>query len=182
MLAEDGYARLTMDRVAARAGVGKASLYRRWPTKDELIADALAHQVEQSQPEAPDTGSLHRDMLGYLRALIRFRQTQMAGLHAVAGEVLTNPALAALLRRQVAGSIMDTLRAIVQRAVDRGELPPTTDTDLVAMLAPALLFQLRLRGEPIDERQAKRIADQFFTPASVRRPAGQASAAGGEQR
>jgi AcrR family transcriptional regulator len=178
MLAEAGYARLTMDQVAARAGVGKASLYRRFPTKERLVLEAIRHRHEHERPGVPDTGSLYRDMLGYLRALIRYRQAQAAGLQAVASEVMVNPELAAEFRRQVAGGLLAGFRTIVGRAAERGELPPGTDVDLLAMLPLALVHHLRLLGgEPVDERQAKRIADQFFA-ARPGRPAGTKEAGG----
>jgi len=166
MLAETGYARLTMDAVAARAGVGKASLYRRFPTKERLVLEAIRHRHERERPAVPDTGSLHRDILTHLRALIRHRQEQAEALRAVASEVMVNPELAAEFRRQVAGGLLAGFRLIVGRALERGELPPGTDVDLLAMLPLALLHQLRLAGEPVDERQAKRIADEFFGPRS----------------
>jgi AcrR family transcriptional regulator len=162
MLAETGYARLTMDAVAARAGVGKASLYRRFPTKERLVLEAIRHRHEHERPGVPDAGSLHRDMLGYMRALIRHRREQAEALRAVASEVMVNPELAAEFRHQVAEGLLAGFRVIVGRAVQRGELPPGTDVELMAMLPLALLHHLRLAGEPIDERQAKRIADQFF--------------------
>jgi AcrR family transcriptional regulator len=164
MLAEAGYARLTMDAVAARAGVGKASLYRRFPTKERLVLAALRHRHEHERPAVPDTGSLHRDVLTYLRALIRHRQERTEALRAVASEVMVNPELAAEFRHQVAEGLVAGFRLIVGRALERGELPPGTDIDLLAMLPLALMHQLRLAGEPVDERQAKRIADQFFGP------------------
>jgi AcrR family transcriptional regulator len=181
MLAETGYARLTMDAVAARAGVGKASLYRRFPTKERLVLEAIRHRHEQERPAVPDTGSLYRDMLGYLRALIRYRQGHAEGLQAVASEVMVNPELATEFRRQMAGGLLAGFQTIVGRAVERGELPPGTDVDLLAALPLALIHHLRLAGEPIDERQAKRIADQFF--AHPGRPAGTGDAGGeGGQR
>jgi AcrR family transcriptional regulator len=179
MLAEAGYARLTMDAVAARAGVGKASLYRRFPTKERLVLEAIRHRHEHERPGVPDTRSLHRDVLGYLRALIRHRQEQAEGLQAVASEVLVNPELRAEFRHQVAEGLLAGFRVIVGRAVARGELPPGTDVELLAMLPLALLHQLRLAGEPVDERQAKRIADQFFAAgAGLGQPAGQGGASG----
>lgn len=174
MLAEAGYARLTMDQVAARAGVGKASLYRRFPTKESLVLEAIRYRHDRSRPDVPDTGSLYRDMLGYMRALVRYRQAQAAGLQAVASEVMVNPELATEFRRHVAEGLLAGFRTIVGRAVERGELPPGTDVELLAMLPLALLHHLRLlAGEPFDERQAKRIADQFYAAA----PGGQAGAA-----
>jgi AcrR family transcriptional regulator len=168
MLADGGYARLTMDAVAARAGVGKASLYRRYPTKERLVLAAVRHRFEDGRPAVPDTGSLHRDVLTYMRALIRYRSGRAEGLQALAGEVMVNPELAAEFRRQAAEGMLGAFRTIVQRAVDRGELPPGTDVELLAMVPLALLHHLRLQaGEPIDERQAKRIADQIFAPLAA---------------
>src|SRR6266571_7790768 len=67
LLGEVGYARLTMDEVAARAGVAKASLYLRWPNKVALVADAL-QQRARTVPEVPDTGTLPADMRAFLTA------------------------------------------------------------------------------------------------------------------
>src|SRR5438552_7396577 len=72
LLAEVGYARLTMEQVAARAGVGKASLYLRWPNKVALVAEAIQHRAAVI-PALPDTGSLPADMRAFLRALLRGR-------------------------------------------------------------------------------------------------------------
>src|SRR5438445_5509896 len=70
LLAETGYARLTMDQVAARAGVGKASVYLRWPNKVALVAEAIQRR-SRVLPEVPDTASLRQDMLVFVRALVR---------------------------------------------------------------------------------------------------------------
>src|SRR5438132_1036795 len=70
LLAEVGYARLTMDQIAARAGVGKASVYLRWPNKVALVAEAI-QQDSAVVPDVPDTGSLREDMLLFLRSLLR---------------------------------------------------------------------------------------------------------------
>ena len=176
LLAEQGYARLTMDRVAARAAVAKTSLYRRWPTKESLVLDAIAHHRVGERPGVPDTGSLRRDMLGYLRPLIRYRRAQSEAVAAVASEILANLEMAALFRRQVAGELTSGFRSIIERAIGRGELPASSDTELLAALPMALIHQHRvLTGEPADEGLAKRIVDQFFSPGRADRPGGEAS-------
>src|SRR2546428_9132727 len=70
VLADVGYARLTMDDVATRARVGKASLYLRWPNKVSLVSEALRHRAAVAPP-VPDTGTLRNDMRTFLRALLR---------------------------------------------------------------------------------------------------------------
>src|SRR5713226_929127 len=80
LLAEVGYARLTMDQVAARARAGKASVYLRWPNKVALVAEAIQYR-SAVVPDVPDTGSLHADMLVFLRTLL---QRKSAARNAVA--------------------------------------------------------------------------------------------------
>lgn len=161
LLAEQGYSRLTIERVALRAGVAKTSLYRRWPTRESLILDAILTVGFAGQPEVPDTGSLHQDMLSYLCAWIGFRRAQ-----PWASEILANPELKHLFRKQLAAGLMWGFREIIERAAERGELPPHTDVELMAILPNALIHQhYVLTGEPVDEGLARRIADQFFSTA-----------------
>src|SRR5918911_4826049 len=122
LLGEIGYARLTMDEVAARAGVSKASLYLRWPNKVALVADAL-QQRARAVPQAPNTGALSTDMRTFLAALLRARGAASRALSAVSGEIASNPELRTAWRRGLAGALTGSLRTIVSRAVDRGELP-----------------------------------------------------------
>jgi AcrR family transcriptional regulator len=169
VLGEQGYARLTIDKVALRAGVAKTSLYRRWPDKEALVVDAVAFVRVGNRPDPPDTGSLRRDMLGYLRALIRYRRAQSDAIAALASEILANRELAEAFRRKLVSVLTAGFAAIVERAVARGELPASTDVELVAELPMALIHYHRvITGEPADEGLAKRIADQFFaTPAAT---------------
>ena len=167
LLAEDGYAHLTMEGVAARAGVGKASLYRRWATKDPLIIDALA--AHPDQPAFSPTGDLRADMSAYLRALVGYRRTHSRAISAVSSEVAVNPILSEAFRTRILGPILAELRQMIQRAVERGQLPANTDVALLASLAPALLReQLLLTGEFPDEGLVDRIVAQFFSAGDAR--------------
>jgi AcrR family transcriptional regulator len=165
LLGEVGYAQLTMEQVAARAGVGKASLYLRWPSKVALVADAVQRLRPDLAPEIPDTGSLPGDMREFLRQLVRPRSAAAAALPAVAGEASNNPEMREAFRRGVAPALVRSVRTIVQRAVDRDELPGTADVELLSVLPMALLQQLRLIHEerPGDE-VVGRIVAQFYTP------------------
>src|SRR5947209_2508156 len=116
LLAEAGYARLTMDQVAARAGVGKASVYLRWPNKVALVAEAIQHR-SAVVPDVPDTGSLREDMLTFLRALLRRKSAAQQALAAVTGEIASNPELRKAWRQSVEGTLWACVRRIVEHAI-----------------------------------------------------------------
>jgi len=167
LLAEEGYAQLTIERIAVRAGVGKASLYRRWPDKLSVVLDAVSRSPER--PSAPDTGSLRGDVLVYLRTLVRYRTLHSEAITAISSEALCNPRFGAAFRAGMAEPSIAGLRILVQRAVDRGEIPLGTDVALLASLPPALLYAQRLfSGRPPDEEFVERIVDQFFSPSLPR--------------
>jgi AcrR family transcriptional regulator len=166
LLGEVGYAQLTMEQVATRARVGKASLYLRWPSKVALVADAVQRLSPDLVPSIPDTGSLPGDMREFLRQLVRPRSAAAAALPAVAGEAANNPEMREAFRRGVTPALIDSVRTIVQRSVDRGELPATADVELLSVLPMALLQQLRLIHERRPgEEMISRIVAQFYTPS-----------------
>jgi AcrR family transcriptional regulator len=164
LLAAHGYARLTMDQVAERAGVGKASLYLRWPNKVGLVAAAIQHRSDVL-PEAPDTGRLYEDVRQFLRRLVRAYGSGAEALEAVSGEIKSNPELAQAWRRSLTTRLSESLRGIVDRAVQRGELPPQTDVELLSGMPLMLLRDWRLEyGSRPDEASVERIVNQFFAP------------------
>jgi AcrR family transcriptional regulator len=164
LLGEAGYARLTMEQVAARAKVSKDSLYRRFPGKLALVTDALAHRAH-AVPEVPDTGSLPGDMRAFLRALLASRSAAQRALAGVSGEIATNPELRAAWHRGLGGMLAGCVREIVTRAAARGELAPDADIELLSQLPLSLLQSWRLEhgGQP-GEEVADRIVRQFYTP------------------
>lgn len=165
LLAEIGYARLTMDQIAARARVGKASVYLRWPNKVALVAEAIQHRAAVV-PDVPDTGSLGEDMRTFLRALLRGKSAAQPAVAAVSGEIASNPELAKAWRHGVAGTLLACLRQIVERATARGELPAASDVELLALLPLTLLQSWRQTHEQgPDDAAVERIVAQFFTPA-----------------
>ena len=165
LLAEAGFARLTMEQVAARAGVGKASLYLRWPNKVALVAEAIQHH-SGVVPDLPDTGTLPGDMRAFLRALLRAYGAASRAMAAVVGEVDSHPELRAAWRQGLAAALNGRAREIVERAVERGELPATTDVELLSMLPVTILQSWRLEhGHSPDDAAVERIVRQFYTPA-----------------
>ena len=174
LLADVGYARLTMDQVAARARVGKASVYLRWPNKVALVADAIQHRTAVT-PEIPDTGELGRDMLLFLQALLRRKSAAEPAVAAVSGEIASNPELRKAWRQGLTGALWASVRVIVERAVDRGELHAGSDVEMLSMLPLTLLQNWRLEhGRGPDDAVVERIVAQFYAPAPTSRSAGKA--------
>jgi len=163
LLGELGYARLTMDQVAARARVSKTSLYLRWPNKVALVADALQHRA-RAVPEVPDTGSLPDDMRAFLSAMVRSRSLASRALAAVNSEIASNAELRKAWHRGLAGMLTGCLRAIVIRAIERGELAQESDVELLSQLPLSLLQNWRLEHETEpDDEIVERIVQQFYT-------------------
>jgi AcrR family transcriptional regulator len=159
LLAEVGYEELTFEAVAQRAGVHKTTVYRRWPTKPDLVADA-ARERSLQQVELPDTGALLGDLTALARAVAANIGSEVgsAMTKTLVAAAATSPSVADVTHRFWA----ERLRlsgAIVERAIARGDLPPSTDSNvLIESLVGALYVRLLLTGEPIDEAVADQIA------------------------
>jgi AcrR family transcriptional regulator len=164
LLAEEGYAQLTVERIAARAGVGKASLYRRWPDKVSIVLEAVSRNPER--PSTPDTGSLRGDALAYLQTLVRYRTLHADAISAISSEALCNAQFGDAFRAGMAEPTVAGMLVILQRAIERGEIDPGTDIALLSSVPPALLHTQRLvSGRHPDETFVRRIVDQFFSAA-----------------
>ena len=168
LLAEQGYSRLTMDQIASRAGVGKASVYLRWPNKVALVAEAIEHR-SGVVPALPDTGSLPEDMRTFLRAIVQGYSAAGQAVAAVTGEIASNPELRQAWRRTMTGTLWAGVRVILERAIERGELPAMSDVELLSMLPLTLLQNWRVEHERgPDEALVERIVAQFYSPGQQR--------------
>lgn len=174
-LIDNGYAALTMERVADRAGAGKASLYRRWNSRAELVRDTAYHFMRDAEG-LPDTGSLRADLIELL--------SQTAEL--LAGPLGT--ALRALLSESLADDRIDVsglslgrgrsmMAAVVGRAVARGEVRADAVTELRLDVGQALLRDRFLfRDHTVDAETAVRIVDEVLVPLLTGRVASAGSA------
>ena len=148
-LARVGVSQLNIDRIARSADVNKTSVYRRWPTREALIAAALERVLDDMTMQVPDTGSLRGDLLALGELVAAFLQ-QSAGralAQAVFAESLA-PSIAALARRQLEASAGEPTLAMVQRAVARGEWRPgVSPVTLLSMLVGAVLHRIMLERE-----------------------------------
>jgi|SRR5579871_3397745 len=158
LLVDDGYGGITMEGVAARAGVGKASLYRRWPTKEQLVIAAVVARCG-GRIASPDTGSLSGDVTVYCREVLTKLRRHGSILRAFAAGTALNPALAEAWRTTFLDERRAEVRQVLQRAVARGELPPDADLELLGDAGPALLWhRLTVTGAPLTDDLPARIA------------------------
>jgi AcrR family transcriptional regulator len=173
LLAELGYDGVTMDRVATRARAGKATIYRRWPSKVALIMDAIASVADQSLP-TPDTGTFRDDMLAFLVSFTGYvgedRQTIIAEL---VSEMSRNSELRDALRDSLLAQPRNAIDVIIGRGVARGEIPPGVDRTLLIEVGPALVLQrLLLSGEHVERTYLAQIVDELIVPfATIPAPA-----------
>ena len=164
-LAEAGYMRLAMERVATRAGASKVSLYRRWPSRAELVIAALRHHYGGPEP-TPDTGTLRGDVL----ALLRLGADRLNGVFGVAArglmaETLTDPGRTAAVRPAMFTSRNRVMREILDRAAARGEIRADVVTPQLIALAPALVdYHFLIYGAPIPDDVLTGIVDNVLLP------------------
>lgn len=156
-LAETGYARMSMEAVARRAGVGKAALYRRWPSKQEMVEQVVGKLTDNAVP-IPDTGSLRGDVGSYLAGVTAqrndLRTTRI--LADLSAEAIRNPALARALNTTLREPRRAAGTAMLHRAIDRGELPAGLDTDLALDCLVALAH-----ARPQTLTEADELADPY---------------------
>ncbi|KQH77708.1 TetR family transcriptional regulator [Mycobacterium gordonae] len=147
-----GYAALSVDAVASRAGVNKTTVYRRWPTLDDLVVDALTTWSLEALP-APDTGNIETDLLALGNELATALNggvgRQVVAMVLTAG--LRSPQLSAATRRYFDYQAERAIPLVAQ-AIDRGELPATCDANaLLTTFRAPLFYRMVTTGEPIDE-------------------------------
>ena len=167
VLADSGYDRLTMDAVATAAKASKATLYRRWSTKQALVVDAVCSQ--KASTPIPDTGSLRSDLVALYCALGGFRDVRgLAVLAAVVTAMARDQEFAEIYRRDFIAPKIAASRVVFDRALARGEIADGVD---VALLAPALpgivLHRVFLLGEEATPNLIARIIDQIIIPAAT---------------
>ena len=165
LLAEVGYGALTMDAVAAEAGVGKATIYRRWRTKEDLVADTIA-EISRAEVTPADTGTLEGDLREMLHTIVgAVNGPTGAATQALLSTVPHNPALAAAFRDGPIGVWGQAFAQIFARAESRGELRPGLDGTVVAEAITAPFVQRWLVNVlPVTDEYADEVLTQVVMP------------------
>jgi len=160
LIREVGYDALAIDAIAARAGVGKATVYRRWKTKETLVAEAI-ERIIRAIP-IPDTGSTQGDLMVLMRgALGMYQEPQSAALlSGLVAAMARSPRIAEAARSGFLATRRDALRRVLERGVARGDLRDGLDLELaIDLLNGPLFYRLVVTGGRIDERVARDVVD-----------------------
>ncbi|BDY28289.1 TetR/AcrR family transcriptional regulator [Mycolicibacterium mageritense] len=163
LVAEHGYPALTMDAVAARANASKATIYRRWRNKAELVKAALDAYDARQNSVIPDTGSLRGDLMAVLDML---RDKSSEHFTAIIGSLVAasrhDRELAAALREHVDNEELSPFHDALHRAIGRGDLPPDTDAVLIHDVAEAMILRQLQIGAALDDAFAARLVDDIL--------------------
>jgi AcrR family transcriptional regulator len=167
-LADVGYARLTMEGVAARAHTSKPVLYRRWSTRAQLVVAAMMYGVP-TREELPDTGDLRSDVLALFRQLeSRFDDMPVDAVRGLIFEVLGDPEAGAIREYVMQSECEDLVLALLERAAARGEIDPGKITRRIARVPKDLIrseYLTRMNGRGrVPDDVIEEIVDEVFLP------------------
>jgi AcrR family transcriptional regulator len=160
LIAEQGVHDFRMDDVAERARVGKAAIYRRHRSKEDLVAAAIAALVDEIA--VPDTGSTHGDVLELMRGAVAVYTDPIAAgvMPSLVAAMRTSSELASMVREGFLAGRRAALREVLERGVERGDLRADLDFELALdVLGGALFYRLLITGGPIDDRLAAGVAE-----------------------
>jgi AcrR family transcriptional regulator len=181
LLGSRGLAAMSIEEVAARAGVGKATIYRRWPSKGLLALDAFVESFREQQP-LPDTGTLRGDLIAALTEWVQAVTDTSMGqmLTGLIAEAQHDPSLRAAWRERVLEPLRTQHRVMLDRAIARGEIPATVDREVVLdLFFGAAQHRLLLGHLPLTDEFIREVVDVILdgirsglSPAQARlRPA-----------
>jgi AcrR family transcriptional regulator len=170
VLGRSGYSGLTMDAVAMVAGVGKATIYRRWSSKAELLLGVL-DVAGAPVLEVPDTGELREDLIAVLTELVElFGGPSGRAIRSLLGAVIDDPVLQEGCRRLPLANWDAVWETVVARAVERGEVPVDAGRSIAAEVGPAVLaLRWLVTGRPLDDSVVTELVDRVVLPL-VQRP------------
>jgi AcrR family transcriptional regulator len=168
LLQEHGYDRLTVDAVAAKARASKATVYRRWPSKAELVLAAFIEGIRQVAVP-PDTGTLRDDLLRLGELICQHGQQHAGTIRAVLVEVSRNPALNDVMQQQFIEQRRALIGRVLQQAVARGEIDTAAiNEELWDLLPGYLIFRSIIPSRPPTRHTVQAVVDDVMIPSLTR--------------
>jgi len=175
VLAEAGYDGMTIDMVATRAKAGKATLYRRWASKSELVLDAVACMKGGpiDHDSLPDTGTLRDDLIAMIKApTLKDAEQKLKVMAGLVSMLSRNPELADAATAAIVEPRASANRFIMRRAQERGEVSPGADIDTIAMVSPSMAaYRVLILRKPVDREFLISLIDGVILPALGVKPA-----------
>jgi AcrR family transcriptional regulator len=168
LLAERGFAGVTVEGIAAAAGVAKQTIYRWWSSKTDILLDTFLEDAARLAPR--DHGGLAADLRAHLRRLAAFLSRDDAGtvFRALIGHAQHDPAFAAVLRERYLDEQRRRDRLPLDRALERGELPPGFDVPAgVDLLVGPIYHRILITGDPVDDAFVDSVVEAFLTGAAA---------------
>lgn len=168
LLQRHGYDRLTVDSVATTARASKATVYRRWPSKAELVLAALNEGLRQVAIP-PNSGSLRDDLLRLGSLICAHAKLHASTIAAVLSELPRNPALADVLQHEFIHQRRAVIREVLQQAADRGDIAQAVISDEVWDVLPGyLVFRFLMPGRPPTDDTVRELVDDVLLPSLTR--------------
>ncbi|MGC4093159.1 MAG: TetR/AcrR family transcriptional regulator [Polyangiaceae bacterium] len=165
LLEEVGYEAMTIDAVAARAHSSKATIYRRWQSKAQLVKAALDQLDAEHNRVIPETGTLRSDLIAVALSIKgRATPAHVAMMHGVALAARSDPELAQLLRSHVQDEALSPFQVVLTRAIERKWLPARTNAVLIHDVAEAMVLRQLQLGAPLNRAFVLRLVDQVILP------------------
>jgi AcrR family transcriptional regulator len=167
LLVERGYAGVTIEGIAARAGVAKQTIYRWWPSKFEILMDTFLEDAADAL-EIPDTGSAEGDLREHLRRLAGFLSAEPAGrvMLALIGQAQHDAGVARVFQQRFSAERRALDKTILERGVVRGELRGDLDLDLaIDLIYGPVYHRVLLTGLPVDDRFIDELVSQVMVSA-----------------
>ena len=169
VLAETGYDGMTIDMVAARAKAGKATLYRRWPSKAELVVDAVACMKKNDIDYAhlPDTGTLRGDLIAMIKPqAIEESERKLQIMAGLLSMLSRDPNLAEAVNAAIVEPRAALNRTLMRRAADRGEISPDCDIETLSLITPSMAaYRVLVLKKPVDRPFLLSLIDGVLLPA-----------------
>jgi AcrR family transcriptional regulator len=165
LLAEVGVRGLTIESVAARSGVAKTTIYRRWRDKDELALAAIWNDLVSGMEAPRDVGNTRAELASFVDPVVTTLREPLINtvMRGLTSEIAGDAELSRTYREQIIEPRIAQLTALVARGVERGDLRPDTDVRLAhEMLIGPVMYRLLYSGQPLDDRFGSRVADALL--------------------
>lgn len=175
VLAEAGYAGMTMDMVAARAQAGKATVYRRWASKPDLVIDAVAHMKRGmvDRDNLPDTGTLRGDLIALIKPQsLADEERRLRIMSSLSAVVTQEPALAGAIDAAVHAPWVEAYEVFFDRAIARGEITaPAHFAELTHIVPSMAAYRVIMQLQPVTREYLINLIDGVLLPALCCPPA-----------